>query len=413
MTWMSISISDLGRVVTGDTPPKRNPECYGDTYPFIKPTDMIVGHRYTKNYEEGYSQEGFEKYKRKLIPRGSTAVVTIGSIGQKITLTFTDCFVNQAVNVVIPDCARFDSLFVYYLLKNNLHLIKRADTGASSGRENVSKNNFSSLRIVTTDDLYLQKQIAEVLGAYDDLIETNQRRIQLLEESARLLYREWFVKLRFPGHETVPVKDGVPEGWDLKPISAMIDVNPKTPFPKDVSRPFVRMEALSENSMVIDVSEVRPISGGAKFRNGDTLLARITPCLENGKTGCVQFLEDGDAVASGSTEFIVLRSRTVNPYWLYCMARSDSFREHAINSMAGSDGRQRVNPKCFNQYLALQPPSNILQGFEDNVSGVFEQIQSLNQYNRSLKEARDMLLPRLMSGALDVSRIAVPQEVEG
>ena len=158
--------------------------------------------------------------------------------------------------------------------------------------------------------------------------------------------------------------------------------------------------------------DTRPITGGAKFRNGDTLLARITPCLENGKTGFVQFLEDDEATASGSTEFIVLRSRTVNPYWIYCLARSDSFREHAINSMAGSDGRQRVNTKCFDQYITLQPPSDLLQGFADNVRNIFEHVQSITEYTRTLKQARDMLLPKLMSGALDVSRIAVPKEVE-
>jgi type I restriction enzyme S subunit len=220
------------------------------------------------------------------------------------------------------------------------------------------------------------------------------------------------MNLRFPGHETVQVTDAVPEGWERKPVSEMIDANPKTPFPKDVSRPFVGMEALSEDSMIIDVSDARPITGGAKFRNGDTLLARITPCLENGKTGFVQFLEDDEAAASGSTEFIVLRSRTVNPYWIYCLARSDSFREHAINSMAGSDGRQRVNSKCFDKYLTLQPPSDVLQAFEENVSGMFAQVQSLTEYNRALRQARDMLLPKLMSGALDVSRITVPKEVE-
>jgi len=257
-----------------------------------------------------------------------------------------------------------------------------------------------------------QQGISVCLRAYDDLIAANQRRIKLLEESARLLYREWFVLLRFPGHEAVPVTDGVPERWERKPVSEMIDANPKTPFPKDVSRPFVGMEALSEDSMIIDVSDARHISGGAKFRNGDTLLARITPCLENGKTGFVQFLEDGEAAASGSTEFIVLRSRTVNPYWIYCLARSDSFREHAVNSMAGSDGRQRVNSKCFDKYLTLQPPSDVLQTFEENVSEMFAQVQSLTEYNRALRQARDMLLPKLMSGALDVSRIAVPKEVE-
>ena len=204
MTWAEIAIGDLGRIVTGDTPPRKNPEYYGSAYPFIKPTDMTVGQRLTMTYEEGYSEDGFAKYRKKLIPAGSTAVVTIGSIGQKLTWLHADSFVNQAVNAVVPDRAKFDSLYVYYLLKHNLNLVKQADTGASSGRENVSKSNFSALTVWACLDLNTQKQIAEVLDALDSSIETNQRRIALLEDAARRLYREWFVHLRFPGHEVAP-----------------------------------------------------------------------------------------------------------------------------------------------------------------------------------------------------------------
>lgn len=97
MTRQLVEIGQLGKVVTGDTPPKKNPEYYGSAYPFIKPTDMQVGQRYTYAYEECYSEAAYEKYRKKLIPEGATAVVTIGSIGQKLTLTHTACFVNQAV----------------------------------------------------------------------------------------------------------------------------------------------------------------------------------------------------------------------------------------------------------------------------------------------------------------------------
>lgn len=410
MTWTKVAIGDLGRVVTGDTPPRKRPEYYGDAYPFIKPTDMTVGQRLTIDYDEGYSEEGFSKYRKKLIPAGATAVVTIGSIGQKLTWLHRDCFVNQAVNAVIPDPAKFDSLYVYYLLKHNLSLVKQADTGASSGRENVSKYNFSALAVLACLDLPTQKRIAEVLDAVDSSIETNQRRIALLEDSARRLYREWFVHLRFPGHELGPMKDGVPRGWAPAAFSDLVEVNPRTRFEKGVERPFVEMAALSERAMVIGERSRRPIGGGAKFKNGDTLFARITPCTENGKTGFVQFLEDDDAVASGSTEFIVFRSARVNPWWVYCLSREDHFREHAIRSMTGSDGRQRVNPKCFDKFMTLQPPVDLLVDFGCAVADSFEQIELLCRQQRLLIEARDLLLPKLMSGKLDVSSIRLTEE---
>lgn len=402
MTRRRVKVGDLGHVVTGDTPPKRKPEYYGSAYPFIKPTDMQIGCRYTYSFEECYSEEAFEKYKKKLIPPGATAVVTIGSIGQKLTLTHTACFVNQAVNAVIPNTSRFDNLYVYYLLRHNLHLVKSADTGASSGRENVSKSNFSGLEVVAELDKDTQCRIATTLSAYDDLIENNQRRIKLLEEAARRLYREWFVALRYPGHERVKVVDGVPQGWERLALSQAIEINPRTRANDDEKHPFVPMQALSESSMVVTDYEMRTPTG-AKFRNGDTLLARITPCLENGKTGFVQFLAGDDEMASGSTEFIVMRSpANGSPHWVYCLARDESFRDHAIRSMVGSDGRQRVNTKLFDQYLVLTPPEGVFAKFDRVVKPLFQQIHTLALQSNALKQARDALLPRLMSGALAV-----------
>ena len=367
----------------------------------IEQARKVTANTYETWTRRATPQEGDLIFAREA-PVGNVAIVLEG---HKVCLGQRTVLLRPCRTKVSPE------FLCYYLLNDETQgrLLAKA-AGATVLHLNVA--DIRALDVPYLPSLEDQKRAAAVLAAYDDLIAANQRRIQLLEDSARLLYREWFVKLRFPGHETMPVTDGVPEGWELKPVSEMMDANPRTPFAKDVNRPFVGMEAISEDSMVIDVSDVRPISGGAKFRNGDTLLARITPCLENGKTGFVQFLEDDEAAASGSTEFIVLRSRTVNPYWIYCLARSDSFREHAINSMVGSDGRQRVNAKCFDQYFTLQPPSEVLQAFEDNVKEMFAQVQSLTEYNRALRQARDMLLPKLMSGALDLSSIAVPKEVE-
>jgi type I restriction enzyme S subunit len=287
--------------------------------------------------------------------------------------------------------------FVGYLL-TTLELGAKNEAGAVPG---VNRNTLHQMS-VSVPDVDTQVSIATVLLQYDNLIETNRRRIALLEESARLLYREWFVNLRFPGHEQAKIIDGLPAGWRRQPLSVLIETNPKTPFEKGKSYPFVPMQSLSESSMVIGSREERVISGGAKFQNLDTLLARITPCLENGKTGFVQFLNDELPVASGSTEFIVMRSRSVSPYWVYCLARKDSFREHAIRSMAGADGRQRVNPKCFDAYVTLQPPATILSEFDAVVEPMFCEVEMLTRQNVCLQEVRDELLPKLMSGEIQV-----------
>lgn len=293
-----------------------------------------------------------------------------------------------------------DPRFAAYLLMT-LELGAQNSAGAVPG---VNRNALHQLT-VRVPEVENQVRIASVLSTYDNLIETNRRRIALLEESARLLYQEWFIQLRFPGYEQAQIVDGLPTGWSVQPLSALIEVNPRTPFEKGKSYPFVPMQALSETSMLIGEHEERVISGGAKFQNLDTLLARITPCLENGKIGFVQFLTDAAPTASGSTEFIVMRSRTMSPYWAYCLARSEAFRDHAIGSMAGSDGRQRVNPKCFDNFHALQAPASVLDAFDQAVQPIFAQVEVLAKTNQRLQSARDALLPQLMSGQLDVSRL--------
>lgn len=244
-----------------------------------------------------------------------------------------------------------------------------------------------------------QQRIADILAAYDDLIENNRRRMALLEDAARQVYREWFARLRFPGHEHTPVTDGVPVGWEKVPTPDAIDINPPSHLSDDDEHWFVEMSDLPTNSMVIQDAVKRDGRSGSKFRNGDTLLARITPCLENGKTAFVDFMAD-DEVGRGSTEFIVLRAKRLTPEHVYCLARTYDFREHAIKSMVGASGRQRVKESCFDKFLVLLPPPALQSFFTASVRPLFQQVKVLHAQSQKLRAARDLLLPRLMSGEI-------------
>ena len=193
---------------------------------------------------------------------------------------------------------------------------------------------------------------------------------------ARGLYREWFVRFRFPGHEGVRMVESavgmVPEGWEVVKITDAIDVNPSTKVPADGEKPSVMMNGISTNTMLVTEIGYRSGNSGSKFKNGDTLFARITPCLENGKTAFVQFLPTDDAVACGSTEFIVLRSRTLCPEFVYLLARSDAFRDNAIKSMTGASGRQRVQEACFDKFLFAHPDQKTLERSPSSSPRYFE-----------------------------------------
>jgi len=288
--------------------------------------------------------------------------------------------------------------FIAYFLRQVLGRAS-SDKAAVPG---VNRNDLHA-RTVRFPDLHTQVRIVSILSNYDDLIENNRRRIQLLEQAARLLYKEWFVHLRFPGHEHVKIKDGVPEGWERVTIPDIIDINPNESVSKESDIRYVPMSSLSEAGMTVDISgtEIRQKATPVKFRNGDTLLARITPCLENGKTGFVNFLGDNE-VACGSTEFIVLRGRGISPYFVYCIARTHDFRGHAIKSMIGSSGRQRVQVSCFHDFSIGLPPTKFLHQFDVLALNCFKQIGNLMRQNEQLRKARDLFLPRLMNGEIVV-----------
>lgn len=299
-----------------------------------------------------------------------------------------------------------DPAYVFYLAQSEIIRgpAEKSMAGAS-GRQRADIASVEDLQ-VPAPDLPTQRRIASILSAYDDLIENNTRRITLLEEMARRIYEEWFVHFRFPGHEQVKMVESelglIPEGWKATAASDAITINPKVRVPKEGLKPFLPMGSLAEQSMLISNIEERAGNSGSKFQNGDTLFARITPCLENGKTGFVQFLPSNDAVAFGSTEFIVLRSRTLCAEYVYALARSEAFRANAIKSMSGATGRQRVREACFDNFLLAQPDSGTLKRFSGIAQPMFRMIQTLAKKNANLRTTRDLLLPKLISGELGI-----------
>lgn len=266
---------------------------------------------------------------------------------------------------------------------------------------------FADTHELVLPDYDIQRRIAGILSAYDDLIEVNQRRIAILEEMARRLFDEWFVRFRYPGHEAVPLVEtelgSVPEGWSPIRADGLIAFDPKTKVPKEGEKIFVPMSALDTANSVISGWERRSGNSGAKFVNGDTLMARITPCLENGKTGLVNFLPAGEA-GFGSTEFTVMRGLRVSPSFVYLLARSEAFRATAIKSMGGADGRQRVRTEALEGFEFACPPADLLDTFARKTEPLFANIRVLADQNTRLRSARDLLLPKLISGEIDVGR---------
>lgn len=349
------------------------------------------------------SQEVYHQRNARAIPRAGDLIFAREAPAGNVALIQEgeEVCLGQRTVLIRPNKEVVNSAFLaYYLLspEAQFRLMGRAN-GAT-----VSHVNLPIIRNLKVDlpSMEMQERIADMLSHYDSLIENNRRQIKLLEEAAQRLYKEWFVDLRFPGHEHTPIVNGIPQGWSWGTYGDVIDFNPKVQLSSNSTYLKVPMNALSTGTAVIDMSccERTASTGGAKFENGDTLFARITPCLENGKTGL--WYSDACTQAVGSTEFIVMRSRRLNPYMVYSIARTESFRQMAQGTFVGADGRQRAQADKMQEAPCLCPSQSVIQEHQRVVEPLMQRAFLLNRQNRILSEARDRLLPKLMSGEVEV-----------
>lgn len=394
--WVDIKVGDLGQVITGNTPPRKNPEYYGNHTIFIKPTDVSEEQKFTRNPEEHYSEIGFRKYRKSLIPKGSTCVVTIGSIGKKMTKAHTDCFINQAMNAVVPS-DEYDEEFVYYLLKYNLPQLKSLDSGTASGRENVSKSSFSSIKLRVPKDKVVQQRIGDILSTYDDLIENNLQRIRLLEELAQRTYEEWFVKFRVKG-KGLPIdpETALPEGWRSVPTSFIADFLNGFAFkPADlgaIGLPIIKIKEL-KNGVTKDTPRNTGSRIPAKYgvKNGDILFS-WSGSLEVG------VWSDGDGWLN--QHLFKVSPRNGVPHEFVFQSLQAALQE--FNSLTTGATMKHFKRQELDFVQVILPDSETLEEFDLLTKKSRSLVLNLQTQNRLLKEARDILLPRLMNGEIEV-----------
>lgn len=327
---------------------------------------------------------------------------------------------NQRVGLLIFNSdAEADARFIEYLLRS--HEYRAWVVGSATGTtvKHTSPSRIESFRARIPPPAE-QRAIAHILGTLDDKIELNRHRNQTLEAMARALFKDWFVdfgpvRAKMEGREPYLTADiwqlfpdqlddeGKPEGWEMVPACQLIEFNPTESLRKGTSAPYLDMASLPTTGSWPEPPINRDFGSGMRFRNGDTLLARITPCLENGKAAFVQCLPD-DTVGWGSTEYIVMRPKAPVPAgYAYLLARDSAFREHAIRSMTGTSGRQRVQRDSVASFKLALPPDNYLwNAFEKQVSPKFESVMFNAKESETLSALRDTLLPKLISGELRI-----------
>ena len=280
--------------------------------------------------------------------------------------------------------------YLYYFLKNSstvaeLQLLAETRSGT------FPQITFSEVANLTipVPSLAVQEVIVQTMQCLEDKITCNEQINDNLQQQAFSVFDNLIANA---------------ENNDYT-VSAYAFLNPKRTLAKNQVARSIDMSQLSTSGAFPSGWEMKPFNGGMRFTNGDTLLARITPCLENGKTAFIDFLDDGE-VAFGSTEYIVLAPKNdTPPEMLYCLARYPAFVDYAVKNMNGSSGRQRVSAETVGQYRLPLFDKHSLVLFKEVVSPMFLKMRYNSLENMRLAELRDALLPKLMSGEIDVSAV--------
>lgn len=397
--WKSAKLDELGFVGRGKSRhrPRNDAILYGGRYPFFQTGDIKAANFYLTEFTQTYSDAGLAQ--SKLWQPGTLCITIAANIAESAVLGIEGCFPDSVVGF-IPDQEKADVRFVKYYME----ILKLQMQSVSRG---TTQDNMSLDKLLTFDfrvpPLPEQRRIAGILSAYDELMENSQRRIRILEAMARALYREWFVHFRFPGHEAVPRVAShlgpIPLGWEVKKLGDIAEDMRRNVQKGELEepKPYVGLEHIPRRSLALDAWDTATELGSNKleFKKGEVLFGKIRPYFH--KVSVAPF----DGLCSADT--IVIRSRRPEHYALVvaCVS-SDAFVAEASATANGAK-MPRANWDVLEKFPVVIPKGNVAEKFSDLFAEILAQQQALIFQIQNLRQTRDLLLPRLLSGQVTLS----------
>ena len=384
-SWKENKIKEIANVIGGGTPSSKVQEYWNGNINWITPADLS-GYKYKYIYQGGrkITELGLNKSSAKLHPKNTVLMTSRAPIGY-LAIAKDELATNQGFQSLRcnPDIAFFE--FVYYLLKTHSEGIKSIASGATFPE--VSGSKFKEYKILLPP-LPTQRKIASILSAYDDLIENNLKRIKLLEEKAQLTYEEWFVKMRFPGYENTKFNEatGLPEGWEKVKLKEVAEFKyGKMP----------KKENLSNSGF--------PVYSGYRITGFTDQYLFEKPTLivvarGVGGTGDVKISPEKCWLTNLSIAIIVKKSIYQN--YLYYFLKDSNLR-----SLDSGAAQSQITIANLENFIVIKSSIKLQKLFNDFATLIFKQTNNISKQNLLLKEARDILLPRLMSGMIDVEQL--------
>ena len=410
--WKEVEIGTLGKIVTGKTPPTKEEKYFNGEFPFVSPKDLNANSKYIGSTGMTITQLAIDKFPNQILPKNSIFFTSLSYGFGKMGVARETCLTNQQIHSIVVDESKYDVNFVYYSIRHNTPTIRSYDSGVVTPI--VPKSTFCKIKI-NVPSLITQQKIGNILSAYDDLIENNTKRISLLEEQSKLLYEDWFVRMKFPHYEIIPIdeKTGLPNGWERLPLKDIATFqNGYAYYTKgysDAGFKVIDLGNISENSDLQLSGKEKYISKELyqelpKFhlRKYDIVIAMtdVTSALRIlAKTALID--KNDEYVLNQRVGMLRPTSKLFDYAFLYALLSDIRF----INRMkAVSKGAVQFyfNTKDIVEYEMIVPTPEIINSFVKIYKPLIELRMILKEQNQKLREARDILLPRLMMGIIEV-----------
>lgn len=399
MSWEKMKLIDCCvSIADGDHQPPPKSE---KGIPFVTITN-IVNNQFDFTNSMFVPNNYYEKLDRKRKAQKDDILYSVvGSFGIPVLIKDDKPFVFQRHIAILRPNENVDARFLYYTMLSRDFYMKADAAAVGAAQRTVSLTALRNIE-VAVPHIETQRRIADILSAYDDLIENNRKQIKLLEEAAQRLYKEWFVDLRFPGYEHTKIVDGVPEGWEVYPFSDKVDImsggTPKTdnpsyyngtiPFytPKDSDGSFFSFKTIT------NITEEGLNNCNSRLYPENTVV--ITARGTVGKTTLLAV-----PMAMNQSCYALKSDEIAAPYYLFFALNKEIA---SLNAMSNGGVFNTIIVKTFDSIHITIPSNSLIPIFETTVSSIMQQIKIKIQENFILSEARDRLLPKLMSGEVEV-----------
>lgn len=379
--WKKVSLSEMGIVSRGKSKhrPRNDTRLYGGRYPFIQTGDIGAAGLYVTDYSQTYNEEGLAQ--SKLWEKNTLCITIAANIADTALLAFPACFPDSIMGFVPhKDVANVKYVkYCFDILKKDCQQISQG-----TAQDNLSWKKLSTIKF-PCPPLEVQNRIATILSRYDSLIENYQKQIKLLEEAAQRLYKEWFVDLRFPGHENTKIVDGVPEGWERKKVGELIAKVPRT-------KQIPTKDYQKEGAIPI-IDQSRDYIAGYTDDMESKVESNEPYIVFGDHTRILKYVPFPFAKGADGTQLIMSNNLDLMPQCLLFTS---------LVNVDLSNYSYARHFKYLKEEIIPVPTASIANVFSKHVGKWYAKIQQNRYQLRLLTEARDRLLPKLLSGEITV-----------